>query len=53
MNTVISLSTREMQAVIAGDFATLPTIKAELEEVRKWKESLLDAYYNHVREHGC
>jgi len=53
MNTVIRLNNREIQAVIAGDFATLPAIKSELEEVRKRKDSLLDAYYKHVREHGC
>lgn len=53
INTVIALNNRELEAVIVGSFAGLPAIKAELVEARKRKESLLEEYYTHVREHGC
>ena len=53
MNQVVALNNREMQVVMSGEFAKIPAIKAELVEARKWKDSLLDAYYDHVREHGC
>ena len=53
IKTVIGLNNQEMEAVIKGDFAKLPMIKTELVEARCWKESLLEEYYKHVREHGC
>ena len=53
MKQVITLNNREMEAVINGDFANLPALKAELVDARRWKDGLLEAYYNHVREHGC
>lgn len=53
MNFVIELNKREMEAVLAGEFAKLPLIKAELVTARKQKDSLLGSYYQHVRDHGC
>lgn len=53
MDAVVALNTRQMEAVMMGQFALLSTIKGELVEVRKRKDSLLEAYYTHLREHGC
>ena len=53
MRTVIGLNNQEMEAVMSGDFAKIPAIKGELVEARKWKDALLEAFYDHVREHGC
>lgn len=53
MNRVISINNREMEAVLRGDFARLKPLKSELMEARTWKDSLLEEYYRHLREHGC
>lgn len=53
MRTVIGLNNDEMQAVMSGDFAKLPGIKSELVEARRWKDELLEQYYDHLRAHGC
>lgn len=53
MRTVIGLNNDEMQAVMSGDFAKLPAIKSELVEARRWKDELLEQYYDHLRAHGC
>ena len=53
MNTVKGLNSREMESVIKGEFSKLSTIKGELVEARNRKDSLLDAYYAHLRNHGC
>jgi len=53
MNRVISINNREMEAVVRGDFARLKPLKSELMEARHWKDSLLEEYYRHLREHGC
>jgi hypothetical protein len=53
INSVIALNNRVMEAVIEGSFAQIPALNSELAEARTRKDSLLDKYYNHVREHGC
>jgi malonyl CoA-acyl carrier protein transacylase len=53
MNHVVALNNREMQAVITGDFAALPKVKSELVAARKRKDTLLEEYYDHLREHAC
>lgn len=53
MNHVIALNNREMEAVISGSFASLPPIKAELVSARQRKDSLLESYHDHLRDHGC
>ena len=50
MTAVIALNNREMQAVIKGEFAMLPTIKSELVEARKRKDSLLATFCDHQTE---
>lgn len=53
MDRVISINNREMEAVVRGEFARLKPLKSELTEARHWKDSLLEEYYRHLREHGC
>ena len=53
MDRVISINNREMEAVVRGEFARLKPLKGELTEARHWKDSLLEEYYRHLREHGC
>ena len=53
MDRVIAVNNREMEAVLRGEFARLKPLKSELTEARHWKDSLLEEYYRHLREHGC
>lgn len=53
MNTIIDLDNRLLQAAIANEFAKMDAIRRELNEARQRKDSLLDAYKTHAREHGC
>ena len=53
MDRLISINNREMEAVVRGEFARLKPLKSELIEARHWKDSLLEEYYRHLREHGC
>ena len=53
MDRLISINNREMEAVVRGEFARLKPLKSELTEARHWKDSLLEEYYRHLREHGC
>ncbi len=53
MRTISGLNDREMAAAVASDFHKLAALRAELEEARAWKYSIIDEYEKHVREHGC
>ncbi len=53
MNTLIKLNNQQMEAVIAGDFGKVKALQEELAEARLWKDSLIESYHRHVREHGC
>jgi len=53
MNTLMRLNSRQMEAVIAGDFEKLKALQEELLGAREWKDALIDSYHRHVKEHGC
>ncbi len=53
IKTIVELNNRQMEAVIAGDFGKVNALQAELAQAREWKDSLIDSYHRHVREHGC
>ena len=53
MAAILALNTREMVAVIAGKFADLEALQAELQQARERKSSMLLAYTDHVETHGC
>ena len=53
MAAILAWNTREMVAVIAGKFADLGAIQAELQQARERKSSMLLAYTDHVEKHGC
>lgn len=53
MNTIIALTQRQMEAVKAGDFVKLSALQDGIREARERKDSLLEAYKAHIREHGC
>ena len=53
MAAILALNTREMVAVIAGEFADLGPIQAELQQARDRKSSMLLAYRDHVETHSC
>lgn len=53
MKVMIDLCNRQMEAVIAGDLAKTEALQQELREAREWKDSMLESYRQHLREHGC
>ena len=53
MNTIIALTQRQMEAVKAGDFVKVSALQDGIREARERKDSLLEAYKAHIREHGC
>lgn len=53
MNTLLQLNNRQMEALIAGDFGKVKAIQEELAQAREWKDSLIENYHRHVKEHGC
>ena len=53
MNTIAKLNDEEIAAVLMANFPRLASLRAELEDAREWKYSIMDAYQKHVEEHGC
>jgi hypothetical protein len=53
MAGILALNNQELEAVIACRLAHLESIRANLEQARERKDTLLFAYMNHVQEHGC
>lgn len=51
MNTLVELNKREMDAMIAGNFAALGLNRAELVETRERVDSPLKALRDHFRKH--
>ena len=53
ISEVINLNNVEMAAVIKGEFEKVKSIQEQLVDARQWKESVIEAYHAHIREHGC
>ena len=53
MNTIIALTQRQMEAVKRSDLVQLSVLQDAIREAKERKDSLLEAYKAHIREHGC
>ena len=53
MNQIITLNKRQLEAVIAGNFAESQSLETQLATARRWKDRALETYKRHLTSHGC
>jgi hypothetical protein len=53
IEAAISVNNRLLEAAIVGNLGELNALNAELRKTRACKDNLMQAYCQHVSEHGC
>ena len=53
ISAAIGVNNQLLEAAIAGDLEQLDVLKTKLRQTRSCKDNMMQAYCQHVSEHGC
>lgn len=53
MNQILTINTRQLKAVIGGNFDEAESLEKQLATARQHKDHALEEYKRHLSSHGC